>query len=868
MMVDFFRRKMKFVIWAIIWAFTLSIFLIGAGSFFSNPGAPAKTEPDRAAEAGHEKKSAEPELDFSDPNPVAKVILKGQEEVITEGELNQAVATAKRQSERFRETPTGLAGLKATIGPFLLDRLIQDRLTVLEAKARSIALPEDVEQVLQDNYKRAGGKENLLAALRSSEDELRERIRHQLLHEAMVAQITNGKVVPEEMIQSYYDTHQDEFKDSSGSVQSLEDVRAAIIMKLRSTVTEDEIQAYYEDHKARWKLPDQVTLRHLRLDPNDDESLQAVTVTTAEVAEYYELHPKEFAAPRKVRLSHVFIDPDNEAFDEEASVTEEEAREAFEAEHPPEPTLHLQDLVVPIDSPSSPASRASALARVQVHLDRIKGGDSFASVAEEASLETEAKWDLPATKPSDLDAALESVAANLDVGQIGRVVAAGGMFHVLHLKSKAVEVDEVAREAEFSRLREGIVSTLQRRKRREAARSKIRELHAQLPGRDVDGERFAALAREASHAPSAVQGGSLGTIVLGKNPEGSMVDEIGVGDFPDDTVMEAVLDLSAGQVSQVVESIHGFHLIRVDEVFPVATRPLDEVASEISERLRRKKASEQARDLANKIRGSEMPFEEAIAKYSDGSDRDRGGDWGTVTLSTKEVPDIPEKILRETFSRHGLHPRIVSAIQDLPEGEISRPVPFGSSLHLFQVVKRLPLRFTPLNDDIREEIKDCLNPAVTEEELRSYFEQNRDEFRTPAKIKLQHVLLLDEETADEVLQKALRGEDFDHLARTYSRDATTASKGGTIEGDVKIPSIRAALNAAEPGRVYPELVKSPFGFHVLKLLSSEQAKEPTFEDVRATLEQRLTRQKKDAIFEAWISELRNQAQIKKLYPSM
>jgi peptidyl-prolyl cis-trans isomerase SurA len=98
------------------------------------------------------------------------------------------------------------------------------------------------------------------------------------------------------------------------------------------------------------------------------------------------------------------------------------------------------------------------------------------------------------------------------------------------------------------------------------ARAKAEEVRA-LAAR---GKNFADLAREYSQGPGADKGGELGTFGRGEMER---------------PLDEAAFALKPGQVSPVVETPAGFHILRVDEHIAAGHRPLDEVRDEIRESL-------------------------------------------------------------------------------------------------------------------------------------------------------------------------------------------------------------------------------------------------------------------------------------------
>jgi peptidyl-prolyl cis-trans isomerase C len=111
-------------------------------------------------------------------------------------------------------------------------------------------------------------------------------------------------------------------------------------------------------------------------------------------------------------------------------------------------------------------------------------------------------------------------------------------------------------------------------KTKKAAREKIAGIKKQLD----EGADFAALAKEHSQCPSSAQGGDLGS--FGK---GQMVPAF----------EKAAFALEPGQVSDIVETQFGFHLIKVQEKKPEGTVAFEEAKDRIKDFLKQQKVKEQ-----------------------------------------------------------------------------------------------------------------------------------------------------------------------------------------------------------------------------------------------------------------------------------
>ena len=146
------------------------------------------------------------------------------------------------------------------------------------------------------------------------------------------------------------------------------------------------------------------------------------------------------------------------------------------------------------------------------------------------------------------------------------------------------------------------------------------------------------------------------------------------------------------------------------------------------------------------------------------------------------------------------------------------------------------------------------NAKLDEADVRKYFEAHKAEFE---QVRARHILIRvqgspaavrpgqKDLTEAEALAKAqdLRkriqaGEDFAQLARQESDDTGSGAKGGDLgffrHGQM-VPSFEEAAFAMQPGDL-SEPVKTPFGYHVIKVEAKESK---SFEDVRPELERRL-----------------------------
>ena len=147
-------------------------------------------------------------------------------------------------------------------------------------------------------------------------------------------------------------------------------------------------------------------------------------------------------------------------------------------------------------------------------------------------------------------------------------------------------------------------------------------------------------------------------------------------------------------------------------------------------------------------------------------------------------------------------------------------------------------------------------PPVTDEQVKAYYDANGDKYSTTT-IKARHILVKDEAKANELQAQLKQAPDqFGELAKANSADTASARKGGDLgffgRGRM-VPEFEVAAFALKsPGEI-SEVVKTPYGYHIIQLEERRDGDQRPFdqvkEQIRATLRNEAMQDKTKAYYD-------------------
>jgi len=321
------------------------------------------------------------------------------------------------------------------------------------------------------------------------------------------------------------------------------------------------------------------------------------------------------------------------------------------------------------------------------------------------------------------------------------------------------------------------------------------------------GADFAELAKEKSEdEASAKKGGDLDYF-----SKGQMVPEFD----------KVAFSLAPGQISDVVKTQYGYHIIKVVDKKPAATKTLAEVRPQIEDQLRWEQAQAQAQKIADQV-GSELKKPDDFARVAAAH---------SLTVSESGLFQQDEPI-----AGLGLAPSVSQQAFSMKEGEVSDAIRTPQGFAFITVTGRQD-PYVPKLDEVKTKVKDDL-------------------------VKQRAIEAARQKAAS--LDAALKSGDFEKAAKESGFEVKTTdliARGAPI-GDLGVsPAVDAAAFALPQGGVSAPIVTDN-GAAIVKVV---EKKEPTAAELAAakeSLRNELLTERKNRFYASYMNKARQRMNIR------
>jgi peptidyl-prolyl cis-trans isomerase C len=146
---------------------------------------------------------------------------------------------------------------------------------------------------------------------------------------------------------------------------------------------------------------------------------------------------------------------------------------------------------------------------------------------------------------------------------------------------------------------------------------------------------------------------------------------------------------------------------------------------------------------------------------------------------------------------------------------------------------------------------------ITPDQIKAYFDSREEEFSRPPGVKFSQIVTHNEEEAETIRDRLMKGEHFDELARLYSTapEAKDGGEVGWISQDVLDESIDKVIFSLPIGEISP-VVQTPYGYHIFQVESKRPEGPMSLQEAQDEIEATLILQKQEILYNEWIVRLR------------
>ena len=342
----------------------------------------------------------------------------------------------------------------------------------------------------------------------------------------------------------------------------------------------------------------------------------------------------------------------------------------------------------------------------------------------------------------------------------------------------------------------------------EAEEKKVKERAKTVLKKARQSEDFSALAREYSEGPTKSEGGDLGYFSAGKM----------VKPFED-----AAFKLKKGEISDLVRTPFGYHIIRVEDIKEAGTKTLDDVRDQIVDILFVNASAELAHEKGLSLI-DQMPYDTDLGEYA-----------AEHELKVKHTNYISQD---ETIPGIGENKKLYKSLFSLEKNETSELIELKGKFYIFQVSDKKASHL-PEFKEVVDKVKKDFIPYLMAKEARA--------------------------AAESYLAELQKGESWEKLAKSKHLELEKSNFFSRQEPISKIgydPVLyELAFNLGKNKRYPDTIFENDKGAFVIRWEASKGIDEEKYQKEREKFRFSLMQAKHERLFGEWLENLKKNAKI-------
>lgn len=513
--------------------------------------------------------------------------------------------------------------------------------------------------------------------------------------------------------------------------------------------------------------------------------------------------------------------------------------------------LRVSHIMVGIDSTGEESARQKAASII----DRINKGEKFEDLAKEFSIDQFSKnngGDVYYITAGLIFPNFENAAYATEVGKVYQEpVKTRYGFHVIKVTDKRERMPEINAAHILIDFKDSVKTDTA------AAYAKIQDIRKQI----IEGADFAAMAAKYSEDPgTSKKGGDLGFF-----ERRMMVKEFD----------EAAFNLKPGQVSDIVRSPYGYHIIKM-----LAAKPYDSYESEkekLKKLFRKTRYDEAYSNYVGSLKKKyNVKVNDQVKEFIEG--RKDSARVGAAYWESPWRAQVKDNALFFVDNQPVAVDSFFNTIQDqqefagqlidksLLERAIDR---VGTDKVLLKEALQLDKRdpqFAELMDDYKngififklqdEEVWGKIKPDSTK--LYEYYLKTKDNYMWPERVSFSEIYSKSDSLINLYYDRLTKGESFDSLAKKYTERPGYKEKTGMYPlMDVKTSLLSTKANELSRAGDYTKPFRNASAYSIVRLNAKDVKRVKTFEEAKAEVSGAFQESESKRLEEEYLSTLKN-----------
>ncbi|MFP4485081.1 MAG: peptidylprolyl isomerase [Spirochaetaceae bacterium] len=258
-------------------------------------------------------------------------------------------------------------------------------------------------------------------------------------------------------------------------------------------------------------------------------------------------------------------------------------------------------------------------------------------------------------------------------------------------------------------------------------------------------------------------------------------------------------------------------------------------------------------------------------------------------ITPEQTTQLREDILERLIEEELLYQQSIKEEIEVSEEEISTQLEqtranFENEEQFEEALSQAGLTVEDLEEQVRRSLainrliaqEVGQNFEVSEDEARSFYDENPQFFEQGEQVEARHILVSTEgvegeealeearERAEDIKSRLEDGADFATLAEEES-DGPSASRGGdlgTFGRGQMVPDFEEAAFNLEVGEI-SDVVETSFGYHVIQVTDKADSGAQSYADAKPQIDQYLSQQKQAEAIQAYLDDLKEDAEIRR-----